>query len=180
MGFMQRITVFLVGLGVLMVYACRLAGQEVPPRLRTGYGALDERLSRMVTADSSAINPEEAAAIEGAIYLDAREAEEYAVSHLPGAVHLGFDRPDYSVVEPLDRDTPLIVYCTIGYRSERTAEDLRSRGFNRVYNLYGSIYAWILDGRPLTDAEGVTHRVHTYNRKWGDYLPDGIVTKIED
>ncbi|WP_116109331.1 rhodanese-like domain-containing protein [Lewinella sp. IMCC34191] len=175
---MKLQNVFLCGLGLVLLYACRLSGQEVPERLQTGFQPLDERLSSMVTADSLSISAEEAADLPNAVFLDAREPAEYEVSHLPGALSLGYKDPDYSVLDNLDPDRPLVVYCTIGYRSERMAEELKSRGFQQVYNLYGSIYAWLISGHDVVDASGPTERVHTYNRKWGGYLPDSVFTKV--
>ncbi len=163
---------------LFLVYACRLSGQEVPERLRTGYPPLDERLSRMVTADSLSLSPEEVKQLDHPLLLDAREPEEYAVSHLPGARNLGYNDANYAELEGVDHDRPVVVYCTIGYRSERMAEELRSRGFSKVYNLYGSIYAWALAGHPVVNAEGPTDRIHTYNRKWGTYFPDSLLTKV--
>ncbi|PPK87182.1 rhodanese-related sulfurtransferase [Neolewinella xylanilytica] len=175
----MRLAIALIGgISLLLLYACRLSGQQVPERLRTGYPPLDERLSTMVTADSASLSPAEAKELSGAIFLDAREPEEYALSHLPGARSLGYKDPTYSVLDGADPGTPLVVYCTIGYRSERMVEELKSRGFRHVYNLYGSVYAWLLAGNPVVNESGETDRVHTYNRKWGTYLPDSIVTKV--
>ena len=175
---MKYLNYSLLALALCLVYACRLSSQEVPERLRTGYGPLDERLSRMVTADSLSLSPEEVRQLQDPLLLDAREPAEYAVSHLPGARNLGYDDPDYGTLENVDRDRPVVVYCTIGYRSERMAEELRSRGFDKVYNLYGSIYAWALAGNPVVNAAGPTDRIHTYNEKWGSYFPDSLLTKV--
>lgn len=175
---MKMITLVGCGLGIVLLYACTMSAQSVPERLLTGYEPLDERLSRMVTADSTSLSPAEVMKLENPVYLDARNQEEYVVSHLPQARYLGYDTPEYGQLAALAKDTPLVVYCTIGYRSERMVEELKSRGFTQVYNLYGSIYAWILAGQPIVDADGPVQRVHTYNKKWGSYLPDSIVTKV--
>ena len=175
---MRTTTCIAAALALLLLYACRLSAQEVPEELRTGYGPLDERLARMVTVDSLSLSPAQAREMRNAVYLDAREPEEYAVSHLPQALSLGYDRPDYSILDDMDRNTPLVVYCTVGYRSERMVKELKSRGFSQVYNLYGSIYAWILAGNPVYDENGVTDNLHTYNRKWGTYFPDNRVHKV--
>ncbi|NJB87806.1 rhodanese-related sulfurtransferase [Lewinella marina] len=175
---MRYLNVSLLTLVACFVYACGLGSQELPPRLRTGYPPLDERLSRMVTVDSLSLSPAEVRRLPHPLLLDAREPEEYAVSHLPGAENIGYDDARYGLLEGVDRDRPVVVYCTIGYRSERMAEELRSRGFRRVYNLYGSIYAWALAGYPLVDEDGPTRRLHTYNRKWGTYFPDSLATKV--
>lgn len=175
---MKTTTVIGAALGLLLLYACRLSAQDVPEELRTGYAPLDERLARMVTVDSLSISPERARSLSGAVYLDAREPAEYAVSHLPHALPLGYQTPDYSLLDGIAPETPLVVYCTVGYRSERMAADLKRRGFTRVYNLYGSIYAWILAGNPVFDENGATDNLHTYNRKWGTYFPDSIAHKV--
>ena len=162
---------------VLMVYGCRTTGGIVPERLRTTYAPLDNKLSGMVMADSFALSVAEARQLEGALFIDTRNVDEYLTSHLPGAIYLGFNRPDFGVLDGIDPTTPLVVYCTVGYRSERIAADLRDLGFARVYNLYGSLYAWRLAGHPLVDQSGPTDRIHTYNRKWGTYIPDTLGTK---
>ena len=140
------------------------------PRSMTVWRAWSPPISFAISAAAAASMPE-------AIFLDAREPAEYLVSHLPGAIYLGFRDPDFEALTGLDRSTPLVVYCTVGYRSERVAGKLRERGFNRVYNLYGSLYAWKLVGLPLVDASGPTDRLHTYNRKWGSFIPDTLGTQ---
>ena len=172
----MRSLLYLIAFLPLLLTGCMLA-QDVPPRLLTGHAELDERLARLVTADSLAISAADARALHP-VFIDAREPEEYAVSHLPEAVPLGYDDPDFSRLSAVDKRRPVVVYCTVGYRSERMARQLRERGFERVYNLYGSIYAWKLAGFPVYDAAGPTNRLHTYNRKWGNFVPDSIGEKV--
>lgn len=163
---------------VLIIASCARA-QNVPPRLKTGYVPLDEKLAKLVTVDQNAISAVEAEALERAVFLDAREPKEYAVSHLPGALYLGYNDLDISVLGGVDKSRPVVVYCTVGYRSERAAKKLRAAGFTRVYNLYGSLYAWKLAGFLLEDQDGrPTERFHTYSRKWGGFVPDSIGQKV--
>lgn len=152
---------------------------QVPQRLETGYAPLDQKLERLVTANERALSAKEAAALENALFLDAREPVEYGVSHLPGALNIGYDNLDFKAVKDVDKSRPVVVYCTVGYRSERAAEKLRKKGFTNVYNLYGSLYAWKLAGFPLEDADGKpTEKLHTYNEKWGSFVPDSIGEKV--
>ncbi|PHI20569.1 hypothetical protein CEQ90_07405 [Lewinellaceae bacterium SD302] len=163
------------GFCLLMLAGVSCQSQPVPKELATSYSPLNEKLARTISADEYAISPTTAQGLDAPIYLDARETEEYQVSHLPGAVMIGYDRPNYKLLDGFAQDRPVVVYCTIGYRSERIAKKLRERGFEKVYNLYGSIYAWSLAGLPLEDAKGQpTERVHTYNKKWGSYLPESV------
>lgn len=169
---------YLLPLLFILFMASCVRAQEVPARLKTGYPVLDQKLATLVTADASALSAKEANALENAIFLDAREPTEYGVSHLPNALLLGYDKPNYKVLKGLDKSRPVVVYCTVGYRSERAAAKLRKRGFKEVYNLYGSLYAWKLAGLPLENAQGPTEKLHTYNKKWGTFVPDSIGEKV--
>jgi len=162
---------------ILSLASCVRA--QTPERLQTGYDELDRRLEKLISADELAIGAKDAAALENAVFLDAREAVEYEVSHLPGAINIGYDRLSLKPVKNVDKSRPVVVYCTVGYRSERAAKKLRKKGFTNVYNLYGSIYAWKLAKLPLEDATGKpTERLHTYNEKWGSFVPDSIGEKV--
>ena len=105
------------------------------------------------------------------VLLDIREQEEYTISHIPGALYFGSDKPTYQVLDDLPKDTPIIVYCSIGYRSEKMGEKIKKRGFTNVQNLYGSIFEWANCGYPLEDAmEHETQMIHTYNKRWSKWV----------
>jgi len=161
----------------LLLASCVRA--QIPERLETGYGPLDEKLEQLVTADERALSAKEAASLKNAIFLDARETGEFEVSHLPGALNIGYNKLNLKTVSNVEKPRPIVVYCTVGYRSERAAKKLRKKGFTNVYNLYGSLYAWKLAGLPLEDAAGrPTEKLHTYNKKWGSFVPDSIGEKV--
>ncbi len=178
MNGMRYLALSLSAIGLFLLYGCRSTATQAPDRLRTSYAPLDRKLRKLVPIDSFTISAAEARQLPEAVFLDARERQEYEVSHLPGARYLGFSEPNTSAVDSLPRNTPLVVYCTVGYRSARLARELRRAGFGRVYNLYGSIYAWRLAGLPLVDAAGPTTTIHTYNHKWGRFIPDTLGTKV--
>jgi rhodanese-related sulfurtransferase len=103
--------------------------------------------------------------------LDAREKEEFNVSHIPGARYIGYDHFKLMELENLDKSKPVVVYCSIGYRSEKVSEILKQAGFKKVYNLYGSIFAWANAGLPLEDISGkTTNRIHGYNKDWSRWI----------
>lgn len=116
-----------------------------------------------------------AADTSGVLLLDAREPKEFAVSHLTGALHVGYD--DFKLTampDSLAKDRPIVVYCSVGYRSEKVAEQLRAAGYSQVSNLYGGIFEWVNQGNPVVDSRGsVTQRVHAYSRTWGVWLKKG-------
>jgi rhodanese-related sulfurtransferase len=108
------------------------------------------------------------------VILDTREPEEYAVSHLEGARPVGYESFDEAVVRDIPKDKPVLVYCSVGYRSERIGEKLQEMGFKEVYNLYGGIFDWKNTGNPVVDESGKpTDTVHTYNRRWSQWLFEG-------
>lgn len=105
--------------------------------------------------------------------LDARTEEEFAISHLRGAVRVD---PDEDALDPLDlpRNTPVVVYCSVGYRSGAVAARLAASGFERVYNLEGGIFQWANEGRVVVRGEAAVKVVHPYSRTWGRYLDEEL------
>jgi adenylyltransferase/sulfurtransferase len=78
--------------------------------------------------------------------LDVREAHEYAVSHLPGAVRIGVDEVA-ARVEELRTVGPIIVYCRSGMRSARARDVLRNHGIAAV-SMAGGLLVWRRDIDP--------------------------------
>ncbi len=110
------------------------------------------------------------------LVLDTRKQKEYKVSHIPGAIWAS-ERPTQSFMDSLTtkKQKPIVVYCTVGIRSEDFGEKLKKMGFTNVKNLYGSIFAWKDEGYPVIDLNGKeTEKVHTYSRIWSKYLKSGV------
>lgn len=113
------------------------------------------------------------------LIFDARERDEFEVSHIPGAEFVGYNHFDIQTYSKLSKDTPIVVYCSIGYRSEKIGERLKEKGFTKVYNLYGSIFEWANRGYPLIDEKGRDVReVHTYNKDWSRWVDASKAKKI--
>jgi rhodanese-related sulfurtransferase len=103
--------------------------------------------------------------------LDAREPNEYAVSHLTNAIPVGYNNFSMDAVKQVDKNAPVVVYCSVGYRSEKVAEKLIAAGFTNVRNLYGGIFEWKNQQQPVVDTEGqATNKVHAYSKMWGIWL----------
>lgn len=109
------------------------------------------------------------------IVLDTRSSKEYAVSHLPGARLVNYDDFTLDAVKDVPKDAEVIVYCSVGYRSERVGEQMQEAGYQHVQNLYGGIFAWKNEGQTVVDQRAQpTDSVHTYNRSWSKWLEKGI------
>jgi len=117
--------------------------------------------------------------IDKYLLLDARELEEFKTSKIPGALFFGFDKPDFSLLDELDKDQPIVMYCSIGYRSEKMGEELQKRGFTNVKNLYGSIFEWANQSYPLVDSnDETTTKIHTYSKGWSKWVENISLEKI--
>lgn len=108
------------------------------------------------------------------VLLDTREKEEFKVSHLEGAKNVGYARFSIDSVKDIPKDSPIVVYCSLGVRSERIGEQLQQAGFTQVRNLYGGIFEWMYSNGSVIDAKGnETDQVHTYDENWSRWLIKG-------
>ncbi len=112
-----------------------------------------------------------------AVVLDAREPQEYEVSHLKGAICVGYDDFNVEIVEKeiLNKDQEIVVYCSLGIRSEVVADKLKKAGYTNVKNLYGGIFEWKnkhFSVYNIQDKE--TDSIHTFSKKWSKWLTNGI------
>ena len=110
------------------------------------------------------------------ILLDAREEKEYKVSHIKDAICVGYD--DFKVKKTIkklpNKDAKIVVYCSLGIRSETIAYKLIQKGYTNVYNLYGGIFEWKNNNFTVLDTQGSeTEKVHTFNKNWSKWLYKG-------
>jgi rhodanese-related sulfurtransferase len=107
--------------------------------------------------------------------LDAREWNEYLVSHLKNSMFVGYDQFEIDRVKSIRKNQKIVVYCSVGYRSEKISEKLKEAGFTDVSNLYGGIFEWVNQGNPVVDERGkVTENIHAYSKTWGVWLNKGV------
>lgn len=107
--------------------------------------------------------------------LDARAKKEYEVSHLKNARWVGYSNFKLKKVKDIPKDADILLYCTVGYRSEKIGEKLKNSGYRHVYNLYGGIINWSNGGHKVFNTDGEqTDRVNTYSKSWSKYLIKGI------
>lgn len=112
---------------------------------------------------------------EAVILLDAREREEFDVSHIEGARWVGYDDFDLSRVKDIPNNSAIVVYCSVGYRSEKITVRMRTAGWTKVKNLYGGIFEWVNVGQEVVDEQGATTRIHGYDTVWSRWLSKGEV-----
>ena len=110
------------------------------------------------------------------ILLDAREEKEYKVSHIEDAMYVGYDnfKVKKTIKKLPNKDAKIVVYCSLGIRSETIAYKLIQKGYTNVYNLYGGIFEWKNNNFTVLDTQGSeTEKVHTFNKNWSKWLYKG-------
>ena len=165
---MKRILAILIPM-VLGKLGCTQAPAERP---HVENPAFDKKISEMIRFSVPTIGVQELSNIQNEVHIfDAREQQEFEVSHIEGAQYLGYEAFDEARLAGIPKDATIVLYCSIGYRSEKIGEKLQKMGYSKVYNLYGSIFEWVNQGFPLVGPDGhPTRKVHTYNSKWSQWV----------
>jgi len=163
---MKRITVII---GLLLMAWSFSFGQKVENK------AFERRLKILLSHNVNEISIKDAAKIKAnVIFLDARKKKEYNVSHIKDSRWIGYDDFNRKRMEGIAKKTKIIVYCSVGYRSEKITKKLNKMGYKDVSNLYGGIFEWVNQGNKVYDNKGkTTTKVHTYNKAWSKWLKKG-------
>jgi len=168
---MTRFFSWLGVLALLGVVACQRHKSDAPATTNPLYSAM---LNGLLKESVPFVSVAQLRQQPAPILLDTREAPEFAVSHLRGARLVGYEYFSLAAVRDLPKGAPLVVYCSVGARSEKIGARLRQAGFTNVRNLYGGIFEWVNEGQPVvTAANQPTDRVHAYSPTWGIWLKRG-------
>ncbi|MFI1745283.1 rhodanese-like domain-containing protein [Thalassobellus sediminis] len=119
--------------------------------------------------------------IQDVIILDAREFLEYKISHIKSAIHVGYNNFNLkNITNQLNnKNIPLVVYCSLGIRSQDIAKKFKKAGYNNVENLYGGIFEWKNKNLKVYNyKEKETDSIHAFSKAWSKWLTNGI--KIYD
>ena len=88
---------------------------------------------------------------KGFVLIDVRSPEEHAGGFIPGTD----SNIDFREIKTRHReigvqmDEHIVVYCQSGHRSNIAAETLADLGYTHVYNVNGSMNAWVAAGFPV-------------------------------
>lgn len=114
----------------------------------------DQEYIERVSAESAEIIISEASPV----ILDVRDLNEFNTSHLEGAI-----RYDEFNFEDLNPESPVLLYCTVGLRSNKAALSLREAGFKNIYELRDGLIGWANADLPVVDKDNQeTEAVHVY------------------
>jgi rhodanese-related sulfurtransferase len=86
------------------------------------------------------------------VLIDVREADEYAVGHLPGAIHMSRGMIEFKMSgnpQLSARDLKIVMYCKTSGRAALAACALQEMGYLNVQSLAGGFDAWVNAGKPV-------------------------------
>ena len=160
----KRLCVFFAGVGLTSMLFLPPSSFAQDSAWNTVFALIENRFPKTPTIEMDVL---EAWQKEKVILLvDVRDKEEYFVSHIFGAQN----RTSVQDFHNTPKDTIIVLYCSVGYRSAEIAHALLRDGFTKVYNLKGSIFAWVNSEKPVYQGRKKTNVVHPYNQIWGRLL----------
>ena len=77
------------------------------------------------------------------VVLDVRTQKEFEAGHIPGAVNIDVNAPDFpEKVVRLEKNKTYLVHCAAGVRSAKACDKMSHLAFPKLYNLEGGFNAW--------------------------------------
>ena len=87
---------------------------------------------------------------EGGVFLDIRDAADFARGHITDALHIpAAALAGRSAELEKFREKPVVVVCKMGQSSGPAAKTLRSQGFSRAQKLAGGMMEWDAQKLPV-------------------------------
>lgn len=88
---------------------------------------------------------------EGAVLVDLRDAPDYEVGHIPGAVNFTLSNLRDGIRRIAKFNSPIYLYCYTGNRSDQGETLLRAKGYTNARSIGGiDRYTGALDGPAMT------------------------------
>ena len=84
------------------------------------------------------------------VVLDVRTEKEFKAGHIPGAVNLDVNAPDFQKkLAELDKGKTYLVHCAHGARSAKACTMMDKVAFTNVVNLQPGLSEWEKAGKPV-------------------------------
>src|SRR5262249_54769973 len=82
--------------------------------------------------------------------LDVRTEKEFTAGHIPGAINIDVNSPDFAQkIERLDKTQTYLVHCAGGVRSAKAWQKMEGMGFTNLYDLAPGFKGWEKAGKPV-------------------------------
>ena len=74
-----------------------------------------------------------------------------------------------------NKNEAIVVYCSLGIRSETIGETLKASGYTNIKNLYGGIFEWKNKNFKVYNNKQIeTDSIHAFSKTWSKWLKNGI------
>jgi rhodanese-related sulfurtransferase len=84
------------------------------------------------------------------VVLDVRTPKEFAEGHIPGAINIDWNAPDFEKkVLALDKSKTYLVHCAGGVRSTKACDMMGKIKFASLFNLEPGLRAWEKAGKAI-------------------------------
>ncbi len=169
----------LAAAAVVALSGCGPPGPYVPEQSMVQDPEFDRELRGLLRFTVPVISVDQLRAVrEDVVLLDTRSRAEFDVSRIAGARFVGYDEFEPEAVRDIPRDAAIVLYCSVGHRSEEIGRRLKDLGYRDVHNLYGSIFEWVNRGYPVVDSEGNrVDKLHTYDAQWSQWVTHEAIAK---
>lgn len=96
------------------------------------------------------------------VLVDCNGSDSFGKAHIPGAIDFATDKEHLVDILPLNRDTPVIVYCGSEecHAYDACAQALVAMGFTNVLHYAPGIKGWVAHGETIESAADVPTRHH--------------------
>ena len=107
-------------------------------------------------ATATGISPTEAVQFmnrEKAVVIDVCNPDEFAQSHIKGAANVPLEELEARLDKTVkNKNTPVIMVCAAGARSQRAQVIAQKLGYEKVHSLHGGLKAWKEANLPVAKA----------------------------
>ena len=144
----------LVGL-VMVLFALSVAGTALaqqaapagpPPIVKDMVAKAKSSVQKVSAADVKAMIDKK----DKVIYLDVRDAGEFAAGHLPGAMNISRGTLEFNVFNKIqDQNAKVIVYCKTAGRSTLAYKTLNDLGYKNAILMDAQFEEWVKAGYPV-------------------------------
>ncbi|MGR6873220.1 rhodanese-like domain-containing protein [Pseudomonas sp. HK3] len=117
---------------------------------------------------------------KGATFIDVRDQFEYQLGHIRSAVHLDLKRDfnDLYLIETLDRDIPIVIYCNSAhcYRSAVATFLAVAWGYENVHYFKDGYFTWLALDLPVVMDQSQDHiaQKDTPDSQWRVQMQDAL------
>jgi rhodanese-related sulfurtransferase len=124
---------------------------------KEGNKAVADKVTSLVAAAKKGIKSVPAETVkkaidskEKAIYLDVRDAEEFAAGHLPGAQNISRGTLEFKIAKAIpDTNEKIYVYCKTKARSALATKTLNDLGYKNAVLMDAQYADWVKAGYPV-------------------------------